>query len=62
MIVQDIIKQLEDLAPLAYAEEFDNVGLIGRTQGYGNLWGFDYSRYPSLKSWMKPLLQTAILL
>jgi dinuclear metal center YbgI/SA1388 family protein len=28
MIVQDIIKQLEDLAPLAYAEEFDNVGLL----------------------------------
>ena len=26
MIVQDIINQLEDLAPLAYAEEFDNVG------------------------------------
>ena len=28
MIVQDIINQLEDLAPLAYAEEFDNVGLL----------------------------------
>jgi dinuclear metal center YbgI/SA1388 family protein len=28
MIVQDIIKQLEELAPLAYAEEFDNVGLL----------------------------------
>ena len=28
MIVKDIIKQLEDLAPLAYAEEFDNVGLL----------------------------------
>ncbi len=28
MIVQHIIKQLEDLAPLAYAEEFDNVGLL----------------------------------
>ncbi len=28
MIVQDIIKQLEELAPLVYAEEFDNVGLL----------------------------------
>ena len=28
MIVQDIIKQLEILAPLAYAEKFDNVGLL----------------------------------
>ena len=28
MIVQDVINQLEDLAPLAYAEEFDNVGLL----------------------------------
>ena len=28
MIVQDIIKQLEILAPLAYAEEFDNIGLL----------------------------------
>ena len=28
MIVQDIIQQLEILAPLAYAEEFDNVGLL----------------------------------
>ena len=28
MIVQDIIQQLETLSPLAYAEEFDNVGLL----------------------------------
>ena len=28
MIVQDIINQLEILAPLAYAEKFDNVGLL----------------------------------
>jgi dinuclear metal center YbgI/SA1388 family protein len=28
MIVQDIINKLEELAPLAYAEEFDNVGLL----------------------------------
>ena len=28
MIVQDIIQKLDQLAPLAYAEEFDNVGLI----------------------------------
>jgi len=28
MIVQDIIQQLDTLAPLAYAEEFDNVGLL----------------------------------
>ena len=28
MIVQEIIQQLETLAPLAYAEEFDNVGLL----------------------------------
>lgn len=28
MIVQDIIKKLDQLAPLVYAEEFDNVGLI----------------------------------
>jgi len=28
MIVQDVIDQLHDLAPLAYAEDFDNVGLL----------------------------------
>ena len=28
MIVQDIIQQLESLEPLAYAEDFDNVGLL----------------------------------
>ncbi|TXE16541.1 Nif3-like dinuclear metal center hexameric protein [Psychroserpens burtonensis] len=28
MIVQDIMNQLEELAPLAYAEDFDNVGLL----------------------------------
>lgn len=28
MIVKDITKSLEDLAPLAYAEDFDNVGLL----------------------------------
>ena len=28
MIVQDVIMHLEALAPLAYAEEFDNVGLL----------------------------------
>lgn len=28
MIVQDVINYLEDLAPLAYAEDFDNVGLL----------------------------------
>ncbi|MDO5971654.1 Nif3-like dinuclear metal center hexameric protein [Flavivirga aquimarina] len=28
MIVQDIINYLEELAPLAYAEDFDNVGLL----------------------------------
>ena len=28
MIVQDVINQLHDLAPLAYAEDFDNVGLL----------------------------------
>ena len=28
MIVQDVIHYLEDLAPLAYAEDFDNVGLL----------------------------------
>ena len=28
MVVQDVISQLEDLAPLAYAEDFDNVGLL----------------------------------
>ena len=28
MIVQDVISHLEDLAPLAYAEDFDNVGLL----------------------------------
>ena len=28
MIVQDVITHLEVLAPLAYAEEFDNVGLL----------------------------------
>ena len=28
MIIQDVINYLEDLAPLAYAEDFDNVGLL----------------------------------
>jgi len=28
MIVQDVINHLENLAPLSYAEDFDNVGLI----------------------------------
>ena len=28
MIVQDVINHLEDFAPLAYAEDFDNVGLL----------------------------------
>ncbi len=28
MIVEDVITHLEALAPLAYAEEFDNVGLL----------------------------------
>lgn len=28
MIVQDVINYLHDLAPLAYAEDFDNVGLL----------------------------------
>lgn len=28
MIIQDVIDQLESLAPLAYAEDFDNVGLL----------------------------------
>ena len=28
MIVQDVINHLQDLAPLAYAEDFDNVGLL----------------------------------
>ncbi|GAL63853.1 Nif3-like dinuclear metal center hexameric protein [Algibacter lectus] len=28
MIIQDVINQLEHLAPLAYAEDFDNVGLL----------------------------------
>ena len=28
MIVQDVINHLEELAPMAYAEDFDNVGLL----------------------------------
>ncbi|TCK67309.1 dinuclear metal center YbgI/SA1388 family protein [Winogradskyella wandonensis] len=28
MLVQDVINQLHELAPLAYAEDFDNVGLL----------------------------------
>ena len=28
MIVQDVINHLHDLAPLSYAEDFDNVGLL----------------------------------
>ena len=28
MIVQDVINYLEELAPLPYAEDFDNVGLL----------------------------------
>ncbi|MFC0603989.1 Nif3-like dinuclear metal center hexameric protein [Winogradskyella pulchriflava] len=28
MIIQDVINHLHDLAPLAYAEDFDNVGLL----------------------------------
>ena len=33
MIVQDVINYLEELSPLAYAEDFDNVGLL---VGYKN--------------------------
>jgi dinuclear metal center YbgI/SA1388 family protein len=33
MIVQDVINHLQELAPLAYAEDFDNVGLlVGKKQ------------------------------
>lgn len=28
MIVQDVINHLEELSPTAYAEDFDNVGLL----------------------------------
>ncbi|WP_411767888.1 Nif3-like dinuclear metal center hexameric protein [Winogradskyella sp. A3E31] len=28
MVVQDVIEHLQDLAPLSYAEDFDNVGLL----------------------------------
>src|SRR5210317_2267672 len=28
MIIQDVVNHLEALAPLAYAEDFDNVGLL----------------------------------
>ena len=28
MVIQDVINHLEELAPLAYAEDFDNVGLL----------------------------------
>ena len=28
MIIQDVINLLEEFAPLAYAEDFDNVGLL----------------------------------
>jgi dinuclear metal center YbgI/SA1388 family protein len=28
MIIQDVVNHLEELAPLAYAEDFDNVGLL----------------------------------
>ena len=28
MIVQDVINHIETLSPLAYAEDFDNVGLL----------------------------------
>ena len=28
MIIQDVINHIETLAPLAYAEDFDNVGLL----------------------------------
>ena len=28
MTVQDVIHQLDDLSPMAYAEDFDNVGLL----------------------------------
>ena len=28
MIVQDVINHIETLAPLTYAEDFDNVGLL----------------------------------
>ena len=28
MIIQDIIKEIEEFAPLNYAEDFDNVGLL----------------------------------
>ena len=28
MVVQDVINHLQELAPLQYAEDFDNVGLL----------------------------------
>ncbi|MEO8933236.1 MAG: Nif3-like dinuclear metal center hexameric protein, partial [Xanthomarina sp.] len=28
MIIQDVINHIETLSPLAYAEDFDNVGLL----------------------------------
>ena len=28
MIVQDIVEKLDELAPLAYAEDYDNIGLL----------------------------------
>jgi putative NIF3 family GTP cyclohydrolase 1 type 2 len=28
MIVEDVVMHLEALAPITYAEEFDNVGLL----------------------------------
>ncbi|MGB8706228.1 MAG: Nif3-like dinuclear metal center hexameric protein, partial [Gillisia sp.] len=28
MLIAEVIKHLEDFAPLSYAEDFDNVGLL----------------------------------
>ena len=45
MIIQDVITYLEELAPLTYAEDFDNVGLVGILNADNLLYHPDFRAY-----------------
>ena len=46
MIIQEVIDYLEEFAPLAYAETFDNVGLlVGEKSSNKTHWYISNSRY-----------------
>ena len=54
MIIQEVINHLEEFAPLAYAEDFDNVGLlVGNKNNKFDAWyldGFDPNKNLSMWS------------